>query len=44
MKRYRRDAVFLDEGDHLHTIFPDWYGAPAIGGAQAAGLRNPVGQ
>lgn len=44
VKRYRRDAVFLDEGDHLHTIFPDWYGAPAIGGAKAAGLRNPVGQ
>lgn len=44
VKRYRRDAVFLDEGDHLHTIFPDWYGAPAIGGAKAAGLRNPIGQ
>lgn len=42
VKRYRRDAVFLDEGDHLHTIFPDWYGAPAIGGAKAAGLNNPV--
>lgn len=43
VKRYRRDAVLLDEGDHLHTIFPDWYGAPAIGGAKAAGLVNPVG-
>lgn len=44
IKRYRRDAVLLDEGDHLHVTFPDWYGAPAIGGAKAAGLNNPVGQ
>lgn len=44
VKRYRRDAVFLNEGDHLHVRFPDWYGAPAIGGAKAAGLRNPVGR
>lgn len=43
VRRYRKDAVLLDEGDHLHTIFPDWYGAPAIGGAKAAGLVNPVG-
>lgn len=42
VKRYRRDASLLDEGDHLHVIFPDWYGAPAIGGAKDAGLVNPV--
>jgi len=35
-------ARVLNEGDHLHVTFPDWYGAPAIGGAAAAGLRNPV--
>lgn len=44
VKRYRRDASLLDEGDHLHVIFPDWYSAPALGGAKAMGLRNPVGQ
>jgi hypothetical protein len=32
----------LTEGDHLHVSFPDWQGAPAIGGAAAAGVRNPV--
>ena len=42
VKRYRSDAVLLDEGNHLHVTFPDWYGAPAIGGAKDAGLVNPV--
>lgn len=35
-------ARMLAEGDHLHVTFPDWQGAPAIGGAAAAGVRNPV--
>jgi hypothetical protein len=34
-------ARLLAEGDHLHATFPGYYGAPAIGGAVAAGLRNP---
>lgn len=36
------DAVLLLEGDHLHVTFPEWYGAPVLGGAKAAGLRNPM--
>lgn len=36
------DARLLNEGDHLHATFPGWYSAPAIGGARAAGLRNPM--
>lgn len=36
-------AKMLPEGDHLHVTFPDWQGAPALGGAASAGLRNPVG-
>lgn len=35
-------AYMLDEGDHLHVTFPDWFGAPALGGAKSAGLRNPL--
>lgn len=36
-------ARMLPEGDHLHVTFPDWQGAPALGGAATAGVRNPVG-
>ncbi|MBY6015134.1 thermonuclease family protein [Qipengyuania gaetbuli] len=35
------DAQLLDEGDHLHAVFPGYYGAPVLGGARSAGLRNP---
>lgn len=45
MERVRRvepGARMLPEGDHLHVTFPDWQGAPALGGAAAAGVRNPV--
>jgi endonuclease YncB( thermonuclease family) len=34
-------AKVLDEGDHLHVTFPGYYGAPPVGGAKNAGLRNP---
>jgi hypothetical protein len=43
-KRVRQvepNARLLPEGDHLHATFPGYYGAPAVGGANAAGLRNP---
>ena len=39
-KRYP-EARLLNEGDHLHAIFPGYYGAPVLGGARSAGLRNP---
>ncbi|MES2493996.1 MAG: thermonuclease family protein [Pseudomonadota bacterium] len=44
VKRVRPNARVLPEGDHLHVTFPDWFGAPVIGGAKAAGLVNPNGQ
>lgn len=34
-------ARFLNEGDHLHTTFPGWFGAPVLGGAKAWGIVNP---
>lgn len=36
------NARLLNEGDHLHAIFPGYYGAPVLGGARAAGLKNPL--
>jgi hypothetical protein len=42
LKRYRRDVRLLDEGDHVHATFPDWFGAPVLGGAKGAGLVNPM--
>ncbi|MGC1269952.1 MAG: thermonuclease family protein [Croceibacterium sp.] len=42
VKRYDPAARVLVEGDHVHTTFPGYYGAPAIGGARSAGLRNPL--
>lgn len=41
VRKYDPTARLLNEGDHLHATFPGYYGAPAIGGAAAAGLRNP---
>lgn len=40
--RLHPDAPMLDEGNHLHVIFPGYFGAPAIGGARSAGLKNPL--
>ena len=42
VKRAQPNARLLPEGDHLHATFPDWYGAPVLGGAVKAGLRNPM--
>jgi endonuclease YncB( thermonuclease family) len=41
VKAYDPTARLLPEGDHLHATFPGYYGAPALGGARAAKLRNP---
>ena len=40
--RYDPTARLLNEGDHLHATFPGYFGAPVLGGAKAAGLRNPL--
>ena len=42
VKQVEPTARFYPEGDHLHATFPEWYGAPVLGGAKAAGLRNPM--
>jgi hypothetical protein len=42
VKRAQPNARLLPEGDHLHASFPVWYGAPVLGGAVKAGLRNPM--
>ncbi len=34
-------AKVLNERDHIHAEFPGYYGAPVLGGARSAGLRNP---
>ena len=36
------DAKLLPEGDHLHAVFPGYFGAPVLGGAKSAGLENPL--
>jgi GNAT superfamily N-acetyltransferase len=41
VSKWQKAAKILNEGDHLHVIFPGYYGAPVLGGAKAAGLRNP---
>lgn len=41
VRRFDPSARMLDEGNHLHVTFPGYYGAPPIGGAKAAGLKNP---
>ncbi|MCC6828275.1 MAG: hypothetical protein IT550_08615 [Novosphingobium sp.] len=41
VRAYDPNARLLNEGDHLHVTFPGYYGAPALGGARAAKLRNP---
>lgn len=32
VRRVEPGARILNEGDHLHVVFPDWNGAPALGG------------
>lgn len=34
-------ADLLVHAGHLHARFPGWYGAPVLGGAKPAGVRNP---
>ncbi len=32
VRRVEPEASVLDEGDHLHVVFPEWNGAPMLGG------------
>lgn len=40
--RHKKSNTLLDEGDRVHAHFPGYHGAPPIGGAARAGLRNPL--
>ncbi|MBO81418.1 MAG: hypothetical protein CL801_08370 [Citromicrobium sp.] len=35
VRRVEPEASILNEGDHLHVVFPDWHGAPLLGGMAA---------
>lgn len=41
VQRQHPNARTLIHDGHLHATFPDWFGAPVLGGARSAGLRNP---
>lgn len=42
LRKYDPAVRLLPEGDHLHTTFPGYYGAPPLDGAKRAGLKNPL--
>lgn len=42
MRKFDPTARLLPEGDHLHTTFPGYFGAPPLGGARSAKLHNPL--
>lgn len=42
VKRYDPKARLLIHDGHLHATFPGYYGAPVLGGAKGAGLKNPL--
>ena len=41
VQRQHPDARMLIHDGHLHATFPGYYGAPVLGGAKGAGVRNP---
>ncbi|MCK9541580.1 MAG: hypothetical protein M0R03_06060 [Novosphingobium sp.] len=41
VRKLRPDARLLIHDGHLHATFPGYYGAPVLGGANSAGIRNP---
>jgi hypothetical protein len=42
VKRYDPKARLLVHDGHLHAAFDDYFGAPVLGGARAAGVVNPM--
>lgn len=40
MRNYPKAETLIHDG-HLHFRIPGYFGAPAIGGAASAGVRNP---
>ena len=42
VRKFDSTARLLPEGDHLHTTFPGYFGAPPLGGAKGAKLSNPL--
>lgn len=42
VRKVRPGARFLIHDGHLHATFPGYYGAPVLGGAKGAGLKNPL--
>jgi endonuclease YncB( thermonuclease family) len=40
-QKYPQARQLIHDG-HLHTTFPGYFGAPVLGGAKGAGLRNPL--
>jgi hypothetical protein len=40
-QKYPQARQLIHDG-HLHTTFPGYFGAPVLGGARGAGLRNPL--
>jgi hypothetical protein len=41
VQRRYPDAKLLVHDGHLHGRFPGYYGAPVLGGAKSAGIKNP---
>lgn len=41
VQKYAPDARLLIHDGHLHATFPGYFGAPVLGGARSAGVRNP---
>lgn len=41
VRRYDPNAKLLIHDGHLHATFPGYYGAPVLGGAKGAKLKNP---
>ena len=41
VRKAQPEARLLVHDGHLHATFPGYWGAPVLGGAKGAGLKNP---